>query len=659
MKIESHKLVALIVCCAAFVSAAPLMARTAVSQSTVTFDSVIGDHMVLQRGAPFWLWGQGQPNTAFELRVGELTQQMKVDGSGAWRALLPARNAGGPVVMTLAVDGRVVQTVTDVIFGDVWLCSGQSNMAWPVELANGGAPPPESLTDDIRLFHIPEDSNVVQQADFASPPRWVAGSPEAVNRFSALCYHFARQLREANPVPMGLIDASWGGSRIEAWISAEGLGHAGGFEDHLDLLKSYAEEPAEGSRRFAALWEAWWTGSAGAHGRPWADTEDSATWSQAPDEMQDWNQYGDPALVGHNGMVWFRNRFELSPAQAVQDAELSLGGIDEVDVTWINGQFVGTQFGWGTERSYPVPAGALRAGENLLTVNVLSTWAAGGMVGPSERVFLELQDGTNIPLDQEWRYRKVPLNRGMPPRAPWESISGLTGLYNAMIAPLEGLSLRGVLWYQGESNTGEAENYQGLLRAWVQDWRAQFGQNLAFIIVQLPNFGTPAATPVESGWAALRDAQRRAARADPAVGLVVTIDAGDRYDLHPPHKQIVARRAAGVARSLVYGEGGPVEGLAPSRVSREGDFVVLEFDRGLDDLTVLSDRRPIAFELCGEARGSCVFADARLEGNRIILDAQGDGPYTRVRHCWADAPVCNLYGESGLPVSSFEEGIQP
>jgi sialate O-acetylesterase len=373
--------------------------------------------------------------------------------------------------------------------------------------------------------------------------------------------------------------------------------------------------------------------------------------------MQDWKNFGDAALGDHDGMLWFRKSFELTAEQAQQGAALSLGGIDEVDVTWINGRLIGTEFGWGTERTYEVPDGVLQAGQNSVVLNVLSTWGSGGMLGPQQDVQLTFADGDARSLGDGWQYQRVPAEFGLPPRAPWESIGGLAGLFNAMVAPLEGLRLAGALWYQGESNAGDAAPYADLLTAMIADWRRRFGGSLAFLVVQLPNFGELPSAPAESGWAAIRDAQRRVAVDDPQTGLVVTIDVGDRLDLHPPNKLIVGQRAADVAKALVFGGKELVDGLSPSRAVRRANEVMVEFAPKGETLAVVGDDKPVAFELCTDEPSRCTYANARLARNRIYLTAPNVDDATRVRHCWADAPICNLYGAPGLPVGSFEVAI--
>jgi sialate O-acetylesterase len=296
-------------------------------------------------------------------------------------------------------------------------------------------------------------------------------------------------------------------------------------------------------------------------------------------------------------------------------------------------------------------------------VNVLSVWDAAGMYGPPDQMALRCADGSSVALGGQWRYQFVPESMGYPPRAPWQSIGGLTSMYNAMIAPLVPYGLRGVLWYQGESNTDAADRYQALLASLMSDWRRKFGAALPFLIVQLPNFGTPPAAPVTSGWASLREAQRRAVADDSHAALAVTIDLGDRHELHPPNKQDVARRLARAARHLIYGDSVSASGPIPQGARRENQHIVVTFKDIDGALVTYSAKRPIGFELCAAAQNTCRFVDGVIQDNRVVLDAGDTGNTadvpvpTRVRFCWGDAPVCNLYDRSGLPAGPFEIAV--
>ena len=617
---------------------------------------VFQDHAVLQRDRPIPVFGSATPGDAVTVTLGSHTVRGTADANGTWRVSLPAQPAGGPHTLTVASTAGATRTITDVMTGDVWLCSGQSNMEWPVSRSlDASGEIARSANDTIRLLSIAHDHGAAPRDHFATPVAWKPASPDTVAPFSATCYYFARELQKSVPVPMGLIHASWGGSNIEAWMSASGLSEVGGFGEQLALLPVYVKDPKAASARLGALWEKRWRSNvqAPAGSEPWQPAA-TGGWLEAPDTLGDWKTWGVPELASFHGMVWYRRDVTLTRAQAEQTATLALGGIDEVDQTWVNGRPVGNTFGWGTERAYDLPRGLLQEGRNVIVVNVLNTWAAGGLLGPADKMMLRLADGSTVPLGGGWRYQQAPADVGSPPRAPWSSIGGMTTLYNAMVAPLGPTALRGALWYQGESNTGEADQYEKLLAGLMADWRGQFGADLPFLVVQLPNFGDVVTTPVESGWASLRDAQRRAVKGDSHAALAVTIDVGDRFDLHPPHKQVVGARLARAARHLVYGESVTPSGPRAVGVERAGERLAVVFDDVEGALVTLSADRPIGFEVCGSAAGTCRFVSTTIEGTRVRLDVPDGAAAGRVRYCWGDAPICNLYDGSGLPAGPFE-----
>jgi sialate O-acetylesterase len=618
------------------------------------------DHAVLQRDRPIPVWGEARAGEQVAVSINTTTVRARADAAGHWRAALPAMPAGGPYSLSVRAQSGGSRSVADLLIGDVWLCSGQSNMEFPLSSSlNASREIKGSGNNLIRVLTVARASNPTPLDHFTSPVAWQAAEAEAIKDFSAVCYYFARELQKSVSVPLGLIHSSWGGSGIEAWIGDAGLRAAGGFDERLDLLRLYARDSDAGNQRLAEGWERWWRAHAAPGSTPWRAVEDdSKDWRALPEPMRDWKTWGVPELANHDGMVWFRRTVTLSPGQASGAAALSLGAIDEVDETWVNGRAVGNSFGWGTERTYTLGPGVLHAGENSVVVNVLSTWDAGGMFGPTDHMALRCADGSLVPLGGQWRYQFVPDSMGYPPRAPWQSIGGVTGMHNAMIAPIAPYGIRGVLWYQGESNTGDANRYQALLAGLMAEWRGEFGAQTPFLIVELPNFGAAPSAPVASDWASLREAQRRAVAADPHAALAVTIDIGEVHDVHPPNKQEVGRRLARAARHLIYGESISASGPVPLGARREDSRVVVTFD-GIDGMLVAhSGTRPIGFELCGSGQASCRFVDATLESNRVLLDPAGESAASRVRFCWGDTPVCNLSDRSGLPAGPFEIPIR-
>ncbi len=625
------------------------------AQEAPLLHALFQHHAVLQRDQPVRIWGQAPAGQPVRVTLAGRTANARADDTGRWQVRLPARGAGGPYQLQVAA-GDASQTVDDLWFGDVWLCSGQSNMELPVwraldaesEIADAG-------DERMRLFVVPKAAATQPRQDFAQPSRWQVASPESAREFSAACLFFARELRRHVDVPMGLIQAAWGGSRIEAWISGDALGRVPRLQPALEVLSLQAIDPVAAAAQWGRVWQAWWSARSGtaADDEPWtARVPLGAGWKHAPGELGSWERWGVPELADYDGMVWYHATVELDPDQAAGEASLELGPADETDVTWVNGVAVGSSYGADARRAYPLPVGLLKAGRNDIVLNVLDTWRAGGLAGPVGLHAVRLADGSRMPL-QDWHYR-IAEGADTPPPAPWQAATGLSTLHNGMIAPLGQYGLRGALWYQGESNTGEAADYAGLLRTLRADWRARFGADLPLLVVQLAGYGLPPERPVESGWAELREVQRQVVAEDPRSALAVAIDIGDHHDIHPPNKQELARRLSRAARHLVYGEALPVSGPVPRAALRSGDSVVVTFADVTGSLRAASADGPIGFELCGPTPGNCRYALATLGGaDRVVLHG-ATREDARVRYCWADGPVCTLRDGADLPAGPFE-----
>ena len=645
-------------------------ARSFISLAVVTLATVVGavhgqaalslgplfqDHAVFQRDRPIRVWGTAGPGDEVTIAFAGGRAAARADASGRWTATLSAVGAGGPHTLDVRTGSSASRTLSDILVGDVFLCSGQSNMEFGVAQSRGGEfVAARSANGQIRLLTIAHAGRPQPAATFEAAPAWQSAGPQSLRAFSAVCYFFGRDVHETQQVPVGLINASWGGTAIEPWIGEAGLRAVGGFDASLDLLRLFARDEDVANQGFGRMWEDWWRSHGASAGEPWTP-EDPGPWTIVP-ELRNWKTWGVPELAGHDGMVWYRRSFRLAPAQAGQPVTLSLGGIDEVDQTWVNGRAIRNTFGWGARRTYRLPAGTLRAGDNVVVVNVLSTWDAGGLTGPPDALALTFDDGTTVPLADHWRYRPVPPAMGRPPRAPWESIAGLTTLYNAMIAPIGPYGLRAAAWYQGETNADEPSGYEKLLGGLMASWRSQFGADLPFLVVQLPNFGAVPTTPTESNWSEIREAQRRAVAADGRAGLVVTIDIGERTDIHPINKRDVGRRLGRAARHVVYGEAIAPSGPVPLSARREPAGIVVTFGSVDGSLVSYSSSKAIGFELCGPGPESCRFVAGDVEGTRVVLPVtpSPDPSPARVRFCWGPSPLCNLADGSDLPVGPFE-----
>jgi sialate O-acetylesterase len=343
----------------------------------------------------------------------------------------------------------------------------------------------------------------------------------------------------------------------------------------------------------------------------------------------------------------------LTPGEAAEPATLSLSAVDDMDQTFVNGIPVGGRNDPANPRSYPLPKGVLKPGINEILVFARNVWGQGGLAGPAEGFALVFADGHSMPLASGWEYSRIADKVGQPPVSSWEGSSGISTIYDAMVAPFGALGIRGVAWYQGETDVG-LSGYDRWLSHWMGNWRAQFKDpDLPFLVVGLAGWGKPVSHPVESDWAAIINDQRLAVERDTRAALVSAIDLGEPGDIHPANKQEVGRRLALAAHSLVYRDGGAL-GPLPVRAARRGDLLVVTFNKPLQ---ILSSKTPNAFELCGPSPGSCRYADARVSGTSIEIPLDGQ-PTTRVRYAWADYPIVNLYDLDLLPVPVFELNVQ-
>jgi sialate O-acetylesterase len=625
-----------------------LCARTTAAQPAPAFADVFGTGMVLPHAVPLTFTGQAAPRQRLTLRVDGSHYAFRSDARGRWRVVTRPLRAGGPYTLALKDEAGVEVMLSDVLAGELWLCSGQSNMGLPVAASNDQPADVMQGHSSIRLLSIEQQTALSPRQHFEKRPSWRPATAEGIRRFSAVCYFFAHRKLSEEGLPIGLINASWGGSSIEPWMREEVLARLPGYGTRVNLLRQYRTDPRAAQIAFGGEWVKWWR-SHSMMGPVWEQglLDGNADWKDAP--LRDWRTYPDPRLEKFTGNVWFSKRFDLTEAQSRKGATFILGNIDEVDTTWLNGRFVANSFGYGTRREYRLDAGMLAAGANQFSVFVTSTWEAGGMYGPEADIGLRFDDGEFLALGSGWKYRFVPKDTGYPPRAPWESVSGITGMFNGMIAPLQPLAPTGVIWYQGESNVDKGD-YAALLPGLIHDWRQWFGRELPFIVVQLPNYGAVTRPPAESKWASLRHIQQQVAQRDALVGLVVTQDLGDDADIHPRMKYAVAQRALQVARAL---RGiGAKNGVEPTIVATGGSLT-LEFAPPLPAADA-QGRSVSGFSLCGAEAGSCVAAPATQRGSRIEIDRGALPAATLLRYCWSDGGVCELKSLGGLPVGSFE-----
>ncbi len=621
---------------------------------------LFSDHAVLQQRKEIPVWGWTEPGAEVIVSLAHQMMLAKADESGRWEVRLGPFAPGGP--HELKVQGLQEAVVGDVMIGEVWLCSGQSNMEWPVSLSQN--PEEEIGSADhpgIRLLTVPKRISAGPVESFEAS--WQVCSPETVADFSAVGYYFGRSLHQETGVPVGLIDATWGGTVAEAWVSGQGIGQLADFGPALSEVARWRGEEEEILRRYAESIQAWWKDND-------PGSAPDAMWSRPSLGDSDWPEMQLPghwegdALPDFDGVVWFRKSFGIPALWEGSDLILHLARIDDGDTTFVNGHQVGSTLGWNTERRYRIPAGLLRKEGNVIAVRVLDTNGEGGFHGRPDEMYLAPAEGARPgaqPLSGWWKWKRGKERTELKPlpQPPGSSPNRVTVLYNGMIAPLVPYALRGAAWYQGESNAGRPTQYRTLLPTLIGDWRARFGQgDFPFLIVQLANFMQREAQPAESRWAALREAQDLAARNDPMTGLAVAIDIGEAGDIHPRNKQEVGRRLALEALRIAYGREDLVsQGPVFSGMVRNGASLVLSFDSVGSGLVARGGDSLEGFAVAG-SDGRYVWAQARIEADRVVVASPEVEEPRSVRYAWANNPGANLYNREGLPAAPFRSDVE-
>jgi sialate O-acetylesterase len=607
--------------------------------------------MVLQQGRPNPLWGwdhAGQPVTLTVEGGGET--RAAVNGvtapDGSWRLECPELAPGGPY--RLRIRGSAEQVLEDVLVGEVWLAAGQSNMEFKLARAQDGEREvARARWPGVRMFKV---ATVAAR----EPQRAVAGAwreccPETAGEFSAVGYFFARELHGQLKVPVGIIDASWGGTRVEAWTSREALGAVMDVEAELAELAADERDLERIAARYAAAVTQW-----EADNLP-PDPGNRGEGFRLPAY---WQAHG----MAFNGVVWFRRVLDLPDTWAGHDLVLGLGAIDDFDHSYFNGKLVGshpkgTPGAYQIQRRYRVPGALVRAGRNVLSVRVFDHAGDGGFAGPADAMFLETTrpGGGRVALGGDWRCeveQRIPLVslsvfRTFPaPPAVLARQNAPTALYNGMIAPLIPFGLRGAVWYQGESNAEQHRTYRQRFTALIRDYRTRWAAGtFPFYFVQLAGFRDSPA------WPYLREAQADTL-SEPATGMAVAIDIGEPHDIHPCNKQEVGRRLALIALADAYRADLECSGPLLDRVEVSGRMVRIHFSHATGLRTRGGSPTATGFELSGED-GVFHPAEARLDGETVILGAAAVPAPRAVRYAWVDYPEVNLYNGAGLPAVPF------
>lgn len=616
--------------------------------ANVRLPHIFSDNMVIQYDKPIEIWGWADKKEKVEVKLGNHLLTTEADASGKWSVKMEPFKYGGPYDLT--VKGKNNEIVyRNILIGDVWVCSGQSNMEWTVkDVDNSAVEISEADYPFIRSFNVLKDMSTTPKEDFEGA--WTVCSPQTVKDYSAVAYFFARKLFKETGIPVGIINSSWGGTDIETWIPSqsfntlpdsfkakyENAGLSGNFEEFVKINKSKEEKYLKALKNDTGLSEQWYkTGFNFSDGnkmivpKAWSQTELSQT----------------------DGIVWFSYDFTMPENTESKKAVLSLGPIDDDDMVWINGTKIGETEGYNINRIYNIPENVLHKGKNTIVVRVFDGSGDGGMYGTPENVYI-LSEGQRFSLAGEWMYKPSVTNTAFD----YVNISPnmySSLLYNAMINPIVNFHVKGVIWYQGENNAGDAYNYRTLFPHMISAWREKWGYEFPFYWVQLANFMKEEATPSESAWAELREAQTMTLSLA-NTGEAVIIDIGEADDIHPRNKQDVGFRLALIALNKDYGQADLVySGPSYKSMKTEGNRVIISLNNTGSGLFVKNKYGYVnGFAIAGPDR-KFVWAKAYIEDDKVIVCNETVKEPVAVRYAWGNNPDVNLFNKEGLPAVPF------
>lgn len=633
-----------------FILIVALCALTNVLSAQIKLPHIFGDNMVLQREKPITVWGWAKAKEKVTIKFHDQTKTTVADKAGKWSVKLDAEKAGGPY--TLIVSGKNSVTFTNILVGEVWICSGQSNMEWPVRMASNAAQEiAEANYPQIRHIKIPNVVASTPQADFASGD-WKVCSPETAGDFTAVGYFFAVKLAKELNVPVGLINTSWGGTHSETWTSREAFQNSDEFKSMiasvpvLNLDEINKKRTAENALRLEAL-----------QGKVTITQQEVERWKSPDDDDAAWPVMQIPALweesvfPGLDGIVWLRKTFSVSPTDAGRAAELYLGMIDDSDETYVNGVKVGGLTAqYNTPRVYSIREGLLKAGRNVISVRVTDTGGGGGIYGPADQVKITIGDRTES-LAGTWKLRV----ENMTSTGSIGPNDYPTLLFNAMLNPLIPFTIQGAIWYQGESNAGRAFQYRKAFPLMITDWRKHWGQgDFPFYFVQLSSFNDHNGNSnAGSAWAELREAQAMTLKL-PNTGMAVTTDIGEANDIHPRNKKDVGYRLAAIALTDTYQLNLVSRGPTFDALTIRGAEAIVSF-KHIGSGLVTPDKYGYlrGFELAGDDR-KFYPAQAFIQDGQVIVRSAAVTKPVAVRYNWMDVALeGNLFNREGFPAEPF------
>lgn len=612
-------------------------------KAAVTLPKIFTSNMVLQRDKEIKIWGWADKGESITVRFNGQSVRSKADKNGNWTVTLKPMTHGGPFEMKISGKKNVID-LANILIGDVYICSGQSNMEWTINNTNNTEKEiAESNYPQIRLFTVTKATAYQPQKDIEGG-EWLECNPKTVGDFSAVAYFFGRKLNKDLNIPISLINSSWGGTNIQTWISWDIMSKKPGYEkvNYQEMEREMADRKVklekfrESLKNEKGMVEKWYDPALAIEG--WKKIQMPKIW--------------EATEIGNaDGVIWFKREFDLPASAEGKKALLNLGPIDDADETWLNGKLIGGANQYNKDRVYTIDASLLKKGKNTIIIKVTDTGGGGGIYGKEEQLYLDA-DGSKMPLAGEWLYKTAAVTTefGIMDSGP---NSFPSQLYNAMIAPIIQYPIKGGIWYQGEANAWEAYNYRTLFAEMIKDWRSKWGYEFPFFWAQLANFMKPDATPASSDWAELREAQSLALNLA-QTGQAVIIDIGEADDIHPRNKQDVGLRLALAAEKVVYGKDIVYSGPVFESMKKENGKIILNFTNTGSGLTAKDKYGYLrGFSIAGTDQ-KFVWAKAMIEGNKVIVFNETIADPVAVRYAWGNNPDdANFYNKEGLPASPF------
>ncbi|UII26916.1 sialate O-acetylesterase [Fulvivirga maritima] len=626
-----------------------------ISQAQISASKVFTDHMVLQREADIPVWGNAKAGTKVTVELNQQKQSAYANADGQWQLDLPALQAGGPYILNIYENESTSPSVSfkDVLIGDVWLASGQSNMEWQVQQAmNADEEIKNADYPQIRFLKVEHAKEMEPQAEIKNG-KWKVIDSASVKDFSAVAYYFSRKIYADINVPVGIIQSTWGGTPVEAWTSREQLLSSPVIRDRVlanDTITIHHIE--KDSLDLIKFWELVYNPHNGTEKRIPKKNYNDTDWPTVamPITIKNWD------IPPYEGMVWLRKTIDLPKSMTGKDLTINLGHPELNYSLYFNGTEICKNV-WNAEpkHSYTIPKKAVRKGKNTIAVRIAYLWGGGGFNPPAEEMYIT-DNNSNISLDGEWKYKKD-LEPTIPTIMNYHRYPSY--LYNGMINPVIPYAIKGFIWYQGEDNVKEATDYDKLFPLLINDWRIRWQQGyLPFIYVQLANYMKRKPEPSESDWAVLREAQTKTLL-QPNTGMACIIDIGEAETIHPLNKQEVGRRLALLAENMVYGKQVQAYGPMYKNYSIEGGKVIIEFTETADGLSISKNADKLkGFAIAGKDQ-QWHWAEAEIKGNQVIVHSPQVSEPTAVRYNWADNPEGNLINSSGLPAVPFRTDNWP